>query len=94
MTRVFFEQGGWLDTSVLGLSALTSECVDRSLSMVRVDGPALLLDKTSTILVEPACRAHVFRSGDVFICVDQNERVGGDLCSDNDDGVATIAPGM
>ena len=35
----------------------------------QIDGPAIIMDTTSTILVEPGCTAHVTDTGDVRIVI-------------------------
>nr|XP_008122897.1 PREDICTED: 5-oxoprolinase [Anolis carolinensis] len=57
-TRCYFE-GGYLETGVYLLEGLTWGH--------SVPGPSLLIDKNSTILVEPGCRASITRRGDVCI---------------------------
>ena len=59
-TQTFFAQG-WLSTRVYQLSEL--------LAGDEVEGPAMLLDNTSTILVEPGCTASITLHGDVLIIV-------------------------
>uniref|UniRef100_A0A671NK89 5-oxoprolinase-like n=1 Tax=Sinocyclocheilus anshuiensis TaxID=1608454 RepID=A0A671NK89_9TELE len=59
MTQCYFEDR-YLDTNVYLWEDLSS---DHS-----IQGPAIIIDKNSTILVEPACVAHLTEDGDV--CID------------------------
>uniref|UniRef100_A0A9J7ZTN4 5-oxoprolinase, ATP-hydrolysing n=1 Tax=Cyprinus carpio carpio TaxID=630221 RepID=A0A9J7ZTN4_CYPCA len=59
MTQCYFEDR-YLDTSVYLWENLSC---DHS-----IQGPAIIIDKNSTILVEPACVAHLTEDGDV--CID------------------------
>ena len=59
-TRTFFKQG-WLTTRVYRLPEL--------LAGDELQGPAMLIDQTSTILVEPGCTASITAHGDVLIVV-------------------------
>lgn len=43
--------GSWQDTAIHELSNLSAGC--------RIDGPALVIDKTQTIMVEPDCIAYI-----------------------------------
>ena len=56
-----FYQQGWLATRVYQLSALYAGDA--------VEGPAMLIDNTSTLLVEPGCTASITSHGDVLIIV-------------------------
>lgn len=49
--RIYFENVGYKDASVFSVSDLPKGTV--------VTGPALILDSTQTILVEPECSAHI-----------------------------------
>uniref|UniRef100_A0A667XF64 5-oxoprolinase, ATP-hydrolysing n=1 Tax=Myripristis murdjan TaxID=586833 RepID=A0A667XF64_9TELE len=60
MTRCYFEDG-YLDTSVYLWEELPHGHV--------VQGPAIIIDKNSTILVEPCCEARLTEGGDVCIAV-------------------------
>ena len=66
MVSVYFE-GGRQPTGVYSLAELQSGC--------EIAGPAILLDKISTILVEPNCSALITPSGDVKITVGDCEAV-------------------
>ena len=59
-TPAYFQQG-WQDTRVYQLSEL--------LAGDEVQGPAMLIDRTSTLLVEPGCTASITSHGDVLIIV-------------------------
>ena len=59
-TKTYFAQG-WMDTRVYQLSHL--------LAGDEVAGPAMIIDNTSTILVEPGCSASITSHGDVLIIV-------------------------
>jgi 5-oxoprolinase (ATP-hydrolysing) len=61
----YFEQG-WLDTAVYDLEKLGAGHT--------LEGPALIIHDTSTILVEPDCRAQVTPAGDVEITIDSMQR--------------------
>ncbi|XP_072234316.1 5-oxoprolinase isoform X2 [Leuresthes tenuis] len=60
MTKCYFE-GGYLDTSVYLWEELP--CGHR------IQGPAIIIDKNSTILVEPCCEARLTEGGDVCMTV-------------------------
>ncbi|KAK3559078.1 hypothetical protein QTP86_002994 [Hemibagrus guttatus] len=60
MTKCYFEDR-YLDTSVFLWEDLSC---DHS-----IDGPAIIIDKNSTILVEPGCSARLTPNGDVCIAV-------------------------
>ncbi|NXD87695.1 OPLA oxoprolinase, partial [Halcyon senegalensis] len=60
VTRCYFEEG-YLETPVFLLEELAC---DHS-----VPGPAIIIDKNSTIVVEPGCTASLTRFGDVRIAV-------------------------
>lgn len=64
----FFEHGGRQDTPAYLLSDLTAGHM--------VEGPALLIDDISTIVVEPQCMAHITPGGHVRIEL-QREAVSG-----------------
>jgi 5-oxoprolinase (ATP-hydrolysing) len=71
-TRVYFE-GGWQDTPVYLMEQLRPS---HSLS-----GPAIIMDSLSTVLVEPACLAHITPAGDIRIAVGSSgaQRIGPEL---------------
>ncbi|KDD76224.1 hydantoinase B/oxoprolinase, partial [Helicosporidium sp. ATCC 50920] len=58
-TSAYFALGGRQDTPVFDLGALEPGA--------RLPGPAIVLNETSTIVVEPACVAHVTEAGHVRI---------------------------
>ncbi|XP_061463198.1 5-oxoprolinase isoform X2 [Rhineura floridana] len=60
VSRCYFE-GGYLDTCVYLLEDLTWGH--------SIPGPSIIIDKNSTILVEPACTASITRLGDICIAV-------------------------
>uniref|UniRef100_A0A8C5EKS9 5-oxoprolinase, ATP-hydrolysing n=1 Tax=Gouania willdenowi TaxID=441366 RepID=A0A8C5EKS9_GOUWI len=60
MTKCYFE-GGYLNTSVYLWEELP--CGHS------IQGPAIIIDKNSTILVEPCCEAHLTEGGDVCMTV-------------------------
>nr|CAD7596902.1 unnamed protein product [Timema genevievae] len=74
ITKVYFEEG-YQDTSVYLLENLRS---GHSLP-----GPAIIMDKLSTILVEPDCTAIITRAGDVKITIGSGQlgRIGTELDS-------------
>jgi len=41
----------------------------------KVKGPSILLNKTSTIIIEPLCEATVFTSGSIMISVEKKENL-------------------
>ncbi|CAH0596910.1 unnamed protein product [Chrysodeixis includens] len=59
-TKVYFE-GGYRDTAIYLLENLKPEQV--------VQGPAIIMDSLSTILVEPDCRAEISTYGDIRIVI-------------------------
>ncbi|NXT39932.1 OPLA oxoprolinase, partial [Pelecanoides urinatrix] len=60
VTRCYFEEG-YLETPVFLLEELACDHA--------VPGPAIIIDKNSTIVVEPGCTASLTRFGDVCIAV-------------------------
>ncbi|XP_013191832.1 5-oxoprolinase [Amyelois transitella] len=58
--KVYFE-GGYQDTAVYLLDKLQPE--------QEVNGPAIIMDSLSTVLVEPDCRAEITKYGDIRITV-------------------------
>ncbi len=60
-TRCYFESG-WHDTPIFLLAQLGAG--------QRLDGPAILMQDTSTILIEPGCFAEITEFGDVVITVE------------------------
>uniref|UniRef100_A0A1A8MXN4 5-oxoprolinase, ATP-hydrolysing n=3 Tax=Nothobranchius TaxID=28779 RepID=A0A1A8MXN4_9TELE len=60
MTKCYFEEG-YLETSVYLWEELPCG--------VSIRGPAIIIDKNSTILVEPSCEAHLTNTGDVCLTV-------------------------
>ncbi|CAI5977428.1 unnamed protein product [Closterium sp. NIES-64] len=58
--RVYFE-GGWRDTAVFRLEKLRWGHV--------VAGPAVILNETSTVVVEPGCTAGITKYGNIVIAV-------------------------
>ncbi|KAM6900410.1 5-oxoprolinase isoform 2-T2 [Xenentodon cancila] len=60
MTKCYFEDG-YLDTSVYLWEELPCG--------LGIPGPAIIIDKNSTILVEPCCEAHLTEGGDVCMAV-------------------------
>ncbi|XP_051522695.1 5-oxoprolinase isoform X1 [Myxocyprinus asiaticus] len=60
MTQCYFEEG-YLNTAVYLWEDLTCN--------YSIQGPAIIIDKNSTILVEPSCVAHLTEAGDVCIAV-------------------------
>ncbi|CAM9131427.1 unnamed protein product [Bubo scandiacus] len=60
VTRCYFEEG-YLETPVFLLEELACDHL--------VPGPAIIIDKNSTIVVEPGCTASLTRFGDVSITV-------------------------
>ncbi|CAN9506173.1 unnamed protein product [Ophioblennius macclurei] len=60
MTKCYFEDG-YMDTSVYLWEELPCG--------LSIQGPAIIIDKNSTILVEPCCEAHLTEAGDVCMTV-------------------------
>ncbi len=60
VTRCFFEEG-WLETPVYLIEKLGAGHV--------LDGPSMLIQQTSTIIIEPQCSARITEFGDVRIQV-------------------------
>ncbi|XP_049879808.1 5-oxoprolinase [Pectinophora gossypiella] len=58
--KVYFE-GGYQDTNIYLLEKLKPDQL--------VMGPAIIMDNLSTILVEPECRAHITRHGNIKLTV-------------------------
>lgn len=62
ITSVYFEEG-WLDTKVYMLASLDAgHCIA---------GPAIIMDKLSTILIEPDCTGSITAKGDVLIKIEK-----------------------
>jgi 5-oxoprolinase (ATP-hydrolysing) len=62
----YFE-GGWRDTAVYDMDALRPGH--------RIRGPALIIQDTSTILIEPGCDASITRFGDIEIKVGADDHI-------------------
>ncbi|XP_069588101.1 5-oxoprolinase-like [Ranitomeya imitator] len=60
VTKCYFEEG-YMDTSVYLLEDLSCDHT--------IDGPAIIIDKNSTVLVEPDCTASITEYGDIHIAV-------------------------
>ncbi|XP_073522528.1 5-oxoprolinase-like isoform X1 [Phyllobates terribilis] len=60
VTKCYFEEG-YMDTSVYLLEDLSCDHT--------IDGPAIIIDKNSTVLVEPDCTASITEYGDIRISV-------------------------
>ncbi|XP_060532261.1 5-oxoprolinase isoform X2 [Cylas formicarius] len=66
-TRVYFE-GGFRDTKVFLLEKLLSGQI--------LNGPAIVMDKLSTILIEPDCTGTITEHGDIRIVVSSGQTKG------------------
>ena len=64
-TRVYFENMGWVETPVYKFEAL--------LAGMSVAGPAIIMNGTSTCVIEPACVGEVTEFGDLKITVSSNK---------------------
>ncbi len=60
-TRVYFEDLGWCDTPVFMFDSL--------LGGMSIEGPAIIMNGTSTCVIEPACVGEVTTYGDLKITV-------------------------
>ncbi|XP_025416669.1 5-oxoprolinase isoform X2 [Sipha flava] len=71
--KVYFENFGYVDCNIYLFDKLCKGHV--------VDGPAVIMDKLSTILVEPKCKAIISKSGDIEIEIkcDQFTKIGIEL---------------
>jgi 5-oxoprolinase (ATP-hydrolysing) len=73
-TRVYFENLGWCETPVFQFESL--------LGGMSIEGPAIIMNGTSTCVIEPICVGHVTTYGDLKITVpnvkEQNETVEAD----------------
>jgi len=58
---VYFETLGWLETGVYIMEDL--------LGGDQISGPAVIMDKLSTILIEPDCTAEISVKGDIRVSV-------------------------
>jgi len=68
VTQVYFEVAGLatcLDTNVYDLELL--------LAKTKIQGPAIILNKTSTILIEPYCDAVIDEFGNIEITLLENK---------------------
>ncbi|XP_073411157.1 5-oxoprolinase [Dendrobates tinctorius] len=72
VTKCYFEEG-YMDTSVYLLEDLSCDHT--------IDGPAIIIDKNSTVLVEPDCTASIMEYGDIHIAVGSGKpkTIGPDL---------------
>lgn len=70
-TRTYFV-GGYRDTPAYDLMHVREKVKDGE--PLHIDGPAILLDKIATIVVEPLCRAFVLSDGSVVIEVASNSQ--------------------
>lgn len=59
-SKVYFTEGGWADTPTFELQALPSGA--------KVEGPALIIDKTQTIVVTPSATATILES---YVVIDR-----------------------
>ena len=75
VARVYFDDG-WRDTPIFLIETLRPQCVVR--------GPAVIMNGTATVLVEPACVATLTRFGDLRVDVDVDVDVGGGGGADAD----------
>ncbi|WKY04057.1 hypothetical protein Q1695_005210 [Nippostrongylus brasiliensis] len=68
-TRTFFE-GGFRETAVYN--------IDNLLANHRIQGPAMIIDKNSTIVVEPRCSAEVTADGTIrlSVCSKKEQNIG------------------
>ena len=64
-TKAFFEPLGVQDTSVFVLNDLSAGDT--------IEGPAIVIDDISTIVVEPSCRAVIMKDGSMMIYVEEVE---------------------
>ncbi|MEA3418320.1 MAG: hydantoinase B/oxoprolinase family protein [Campylobacterota bacterium] len=58
ITDIYFEKG-WQQAALYKLNALESGD--------RITGPAIIIDQTSTIIIEPECKAEINHYGDIII---------------------------
>ncbi|KAK3853136.1 hypothetical protein Pcinc_040305 [Petrolisthes cinctipes] len=65
VTSVYFEDGS-LDTKVYLLSSLACDHI--------IPGPAIIMDKLSTILIEPGCTGSITSQGDVLIKIGKEKK--------------------
>ncbi|XP_050420329.1 5-oxoprolinase isoform X2 [Adelges cooleyi] len=72
-TKVFFEKLGYVSCSIYLFSNLTNGSA--------ITGPAIIMDKLSTILIEPMCKAVMSKSDDIEIEIncDQSMKIGVEL---------------
>lgn len=73
ITRCFFEYHGWLETKVFDLSELPP--------LTKIEGPALILDSNSTVLIDPSCIGEVTEFGHIHIKVTNEVNAVRDPCS-------------
>jgi 5-oxoprolinase (ATP-hydrolysing) len=66
-TQCYFE-GGWQQTAIYQLEMIGAT--------QQIDGPAIIMQDTSTILIEPDCRAEITDTGDVAIEVMEQKEKG------------------
>lgn len=67
-TRVYFEETGWVEDVPVYM-------LDKLLNGNVVAGPAIIMNGTSTIVVEPKCKANVTEEGDVRIELEKMEEL-------------------
>lgn len=72
ISRCYFEKG-WMETPVFTLDSLGAE--------EDIEGPAIIINDTSTLVVEPGCAARVTKFGNVEIEVapEKEKPVGGEV---------------
>lgn len=63
ISRVFFDNK-WLDTKLYMRENL--------LASHKLQGPSVIIDKLSTIIIEPNCEARITKKGDIFITISDN----------------------
>jgi 5-oxoprolinase (ATP-hydrolysing) len=76
-TQCYFEETGFTSTPVTRLVDMASAQKPRV--RVCVSGPAIVIDKDATIVVEPGCVAHLTTEGDVVIDINVPSVVAGDI---------------
>lgn len=69
-TKIFFEGNGFTETPIYHLSKLFAGHF--------IQGPALILDNNSTILVEQSCKASITKQGNIIIDIEKEDTTSSD----------------
>ena len=74
-TKTYFKNHGWMDTPIHHLNNLSANSEP-------INGPSIIMNGNSTVVIEPNCSANITKSGNILINVDKLEKKlsDSDLC--------------